>query len=165
MQTCMLIWMISPKGQNQKMERKWHSLPYSYSFLLSGLKTLFFFFVSLSLSDPHRGWKWRIKTRAWENKPSCNQVGEHRSPPITTLLDKSLFSQHTVSTWCYQFSLNSIKSLRSDENCIVLRWAQSCASSPYEAAYCNMTCWGCTAARSCYEHRSLLNLGLCFDFH
>lgn len=36
--------------------------------------------------------------RVRENKPSCNQVGEHCSRPITTLLDKSLFSLHTVST-------------------------------------------------------------------
>lgn len=85
------------------------------------------FFVLLSPSDPCGGWKWRIKTRAWENKPSCNQVGEHCSPSITTLLDKSLFSLHTVSTWCYHFSLNSIKSALSAQmkNGTVLRWAHS----------------------------------------
>lgn len=62
-----------------------------------------------------------------ENKPSCNQVGEHCSRPITTLLDKSLFSLHTVSTWCYHFSLNSIKNALSApmKNGIVLRWAHS----------------------------------------
>jgi len=39
-----------------------------------------------------------LKARALENKPSCNEVGEHCSLPITTLLDKSLFSVHNVST-------------------------------------------------------------------
>lgn len=107
--------MTSPKGQGQKMDRKRLSP-----------RRLEISFVLLPPSDPCGGWKWRIKTSARENKPSCNQVGEHCSPPITTLLDKSLFSLHTVSTWCYHFSLNSIvSSLRSDENCTVLRWAHS----------------------------------------
>lgn len=87
------------------------------------------FFVLLSLSDLRGGWKWRIKTRAQENKPRWHQVSKHWSPPITTLLDKSLFSQHTASTWCYHFSLNSIKSPLSAQvkkkNWIVLRWAHS----------------------------------------
>ena len=42
------------------------------------------------------------------------------------------------------------------------------ASFQYEAASCNMTmlkCWGGAAVRCSYEQRSLLNLGLCFDFH
>lgn len=85
------------------------------------------FFLFGCALDPRRGWKWRIKTKTRENSPSCNRVSERCSPPITTLLDKSLFSLHTVSLWCYHFSLNSIKSslslflsLRSDENCTVL---------------------------------------------
>lgn len=86
------------------------------------------FLVLLSLSDPCGGWKWRIKTTAQENKPSCHRVSKHCSLPITTLLDKSLFSLHTVSTWCYHFSLNSIKSSLCSgkkKNCIVLRWAHT----------------------------------------
>lgn len=79
--------------------------------------------VFLSPSDPCGGWKWRIKTRACENKLTCSQVEEHSSCPITTRLDKCLFSLHTVATWCYHFSLNSIKSsLRLLENYTVLRW-------------------------------------------
>lgn len=97
-------------------------------------------FILPPLLDPCGGWKWRIKTRAWENKPSCHQVSDHCSPPITTLLHKSLFSLHTVSTWCYHFSLNSIKFPSPLwEKRIVLRWAQFCAGFPYEVASCHKT--------------------------
>lgn len=133
--------MTTPKARGQKRQKT----PFSSTQLLFSLLRLeTSFFVLLSPADPCGGWKWRIKTRARENKPSCNQVSEHCSPPITTLLDKSLFSLHTVSTWCYHFSLNSIKSPLSS-----LRWklysfemsTQFCASFPYESAFCNMTCW------------------------
>lgn len=106
------------------------------------------FFVLLSLSDLRGGWKWRIKTRAQENKPRWHQVSKHCSPPITTLLDKSLFSQHTASTWCYHFSLNSIKSpLAAQVKKKITKLysfemsTQFCASFLYEVHVCNMTCW------------------------
>lgn len=154
----------NPKQWGSKDGQKMPFVPTQLFFSPLSLKNLVFLFC-LCLSDPWGGWKWRIKTRAGENKPSCHQVSKHCSPPVTTLLDKSLFSLRNVSTWCYHFSLNSIKSSLSAQvkkNCIVLRWAHSFLAS-FPRGRLLQYDWECTAVRGHYEHKSLLNL--CFYVH